>query len=143
MDHTTLWWTVMVDDQAGRATLIRSMAERHWESAELQQKLGSDVVSVWVDSDDVPVVVEARLIEVPSGDTGSAGMLEGMLSSVLGSVSLGSPTLWGMAPGWVWYGVSTVWPPLTAEERAEELRGSLESAASRAKRNAARRNTAR
>lgn len=139
MEHTTLTWTAFVDDRAGRALLVRGKADRHWESAATHSGLGSESVSVWVDDDGVPVVVEAHVDVKEHGEAGPEAMLEPLLSDVLGPVSLGSPTLWGRVPRWVWFDVTTVWPPLTdAELQAQrrQLRGTLEAAVDRAKRNA-------
>lgn len=138
MDRLTLTWTAFVDDQAGRATLVRNEVDRHWEGAEPVADLGDEFVSVWADRDGVPVVAEARLGHPSPGDLGAAATLERLLSEVLGPLSLGSPTLWGLVPGWVWFGVATVWPPLTADEQELEHQRSFESALDRAKRNSRR-----
>lgn len=139
MDRTTLIWTAFVDDHAGRATLIRNEVDRHWERAEPQSDLSSEFVSVWVDGDGVPVVVEAHVgQQAPGDETGAEAMLEPLLAQVVGPVSLGAPTLWGFVPGWVWYGVTTVWPPLTPEEQELARRQSLDSAVDRARRNSRR-----
>ena len=116
MDHSTLIWTAFVDDQAGHATLMRNETEGHLAAAELQSDLGSGLVSAWVDGYGIPVVVEANVGEQSSDEFGTAHLLEKLLAQVLGPVSLGSPTLWGRFPGWVWNCVETVWPPLIPEE---------------------------
>lgn len=139
----TLTWTAFVDEAAGRALLLRDSDDRHWEQAEVRQELEAASTRVWVDGDGIPVVVEADAGNEARAQRNAAATLQLLLGEVVGRVSLGSPTLWGNVPGWVWYGVSTAWPPLTDAELEREAFASLQEARDRARRNAARRRSNR
>lgn len=134
MERQTLTWTVFFEVSGRRSVLLRAEADRHWESAEEESALAAEGVRVWVDRDGVPVVVEAVVADAVDEEH-PAGVLERLLEPVLGGIQLGSPTLWGRTPGWVWYGVQSTWPVTRAED---DFDAAFQEARDRARRNAAR-----